>query len=120
MDDLQYLRRTFQSLQLEQNPRDEIWRMHPKPHYFYMGDPPTLADVQNGAPILCVWDKLHEEQKMFINTMFVEIDVLVADLEDLDLQDIYARRQVSYDAGFKEPPFWDLFEGETKSRRCIM
>ena len=47
-------------------------------------DPPTLADVHNGAPILHVWNKVHEEQKMYINTMFAVIDVLVAELEDLD------------------------------------
>ena len=100
--------------------RDDIWEVLPKPCYFYMGDSPTLADVHNGAPILHVWDKLHKEQKMYINTMFAVIDVLVAELEDLDFQDIYVRRQVSYDAGFKEPSFWDSYEGETKLRRCII
>ena len=63
---------------------------------------------------------MHDEQKMYINTMFAVIDILVAELEDLDLQEVYARRQVSYDAGFKEPLFWDLYEGDTKSRRHIM
>ena len=57
---------------------------------------------------------------MYINTMFAVIDILVAELEDLDLKDIYARRQLSYEAGFKEPSFWDLYEGETKLRRCII
>ena len=46
-----------------ESPRDEIWKVHPKPYYFYMDDPPTLADVPNGASILCVWDKLHEDKK---------------------------------------------------------
>ena len=67
-----------------------------KSHYFYMGDPPTLAKVHNGVPILHVWDKLHEEQNMYTNTMFAVIDILVAVFEGLDLKDIYARRQVSY------------------------
>ena len=84
-----------------------------------MGEPPTLADVPNGAPILHVWDKLHEEQKKYINTMFAVIDVLVAELEKMNLQDMYARRQVSYDTGFKEPSYWDSYEGETKLKRCI-
>ena len=40
------------------------------PHYFYMGDPPSLIDVATGSAILHNWNQLHEEQKAYINTMF--------------------------------------------------
>ena len=52
--------------------------------------------------------------------MFTVINILVVELEELDLQDMYARRQISKDAGFKEPSYWDSYEGDTKLRRCIM
>ena len=89
------------------------------PHYFYMGDPPSLIDVPNGSAILHAWNQLHEEQKAYINIMFAVIDVLVAKLEQINLIDVAARRQVAYELGYKEPSFWDSFEGETKSRRVI-
>ena len=53
-----------------ESPRDQMQEVCPKPCYFYMGDPPTLAYVKNGEPVVCVWNKLHEEQKMYTNTMF--------------------------------------------------
>ena len=51
--------------------------------------------------------------------MFAVIDILVAKLEQINLGDIAARRQVAFDLSYKEPSFWDSFEGETKSRRVI-
>ena len=51
--------------------------------------------------------------------MFAVIDILVAELEQINLTDVAARRQVAYELGYKAPSFWDSFEGETKSRRVI-
>ena len=56
---------------------------------------------------------------MYINTMFVVIDILVAELEQINLDDVATRRQLSFEAGFKEPSFWDSFEGQMKLRRVI-
>ena len=47
------------------------------------------------------------------------IDILVAELEQINLSDVAARRQVAFDAGYREPTFWDLFESETKSRTVV-
>ena len=84
-----------------------------------MGDPPSLIDVPNASTILHTWNLLHEEQKAYINTMFAVIDILVAELEQINLSNIAARRQVAFDSGYKEPSYWDSFEGETKSRRVV-
>ena len=54
-----------------------------------------------------------------INTIFALIDILVAELEQINLIDVAARRQVAYELGYKEPSFWYPFEGETKSRRVV-
>ena len=43
----------------------------------------------------------------------------MAKLEQINLIDVAARRQVAFELGYKEPSFWDSFEGETKSRRVI-
>ena len=81
----------------------------------------TLIDVPDKALILqgsrTIYMKSTHE--CITDTMFAVIDILVAELEGQDLEDIAARRQVSYETGFKGSSFWDSFEGETKSRRQV-
>ena len=116
---LTVLEKNFPGFTIGSDPKEYEQVLVPKPHHFYMGDSPSLIDVSNRSTILHTWNLLHKEQKAYINTIFAVIDILVAELGQINLGDIAARRQVAFDSGYKEPSYRDSFEGETKQRRVV-
>ena len=96
-----------------------------------LADPPTysvpdndsgfIAEYQETHPrIKTVWGKMRSEQKKIVNAILLKVDIIAEHIANLDLKDIAAKLNRSFQAGFTEPFFLATEEPTLKCRRPIL
>ena len=63
---------------------------------------------------------MRSEQKKIVNAILLAVDIIAEHIANLDLKDIAAKRNGSFQAGFTEPFFLATEEPTLKCRRLIL
>ena len=84
------------------------------PTYSVPGDDSGfIAEYQETHPrIKTVWGKMRSEQKKIVNAIILAVDIIAEHIANLDLKDIAAKRNQSFQAGFTESFFLATEEPE--------